>query len=203
MQMTPASPPEDGRPSSVAASHVNQNVETIAALYARAEDSLSHHQKIVERLTTWVGRPAAFYSILLLGSIWIAANVVMLGLGAAPPDPPPFFWLQGFVTFSALLVATMVLTTQNRQAKQAERRAQLDLQINLMAEQKVTKLISLLEKLRRDLPIVRRDDPVANAMAKTIDPHAVIAALEDTFDAPTERDDPATTARKSASKTTD
>ena len=128
--MTPASPPEDGRPSSVAASHVNQNVETIAALYARAEDSLSHHQKIVERLTTWVGRPAAFYSILLLGSIWIAANVVMLGLGAAPPDPPPFFWLQGFVTFSALLVATMVLTTQNRQAKQAERRAQLDLQVS-------------------------------------------------------------------------
>ncbi len=185
---TPGCETKGGRtslPSVVAASHLNQNVETIAALHTKAEETIGHHQRFIEWLTKFVGRPAAFYFILVTGCLWIVANLLAPTLGAAAPDPPPFFWLQGFVTFSALLVTTMVLTTQNRQAKQAERRAQLDLQVNLLAEQKVAKLIALLEELRRDLPVVpNREDPVAAAMTRTVDPHAVISALEDTFDAP-------------------
>jgi uncharacterized membrane protein len=172
------------RPSITAAAHVNQNVETIAALQAKAEETVSHHQRLIERLTAFVGRPVAFYSIIILVSSWIAFNLAAMRWGTTRPlDPPPFFWLQGAVALSALLVATMVLTTQNRQAKHAEKRSQLDLQVNLLAEQKVTKLIALLEELRRDLPVVPdRDDPVAAAMTRAVDPHAVISALEGTFE---------------------
>ncbi len=67
----------------------------------------------------------------------------------------------------------------------AERRSELDLQINLLSEQKLAKVIALLEELRRDIPpIHNREDPVAHAMTKPLDPRAVIWALEATFDAP-------------------
>jgi uncharacterized membrane protein len=96
------------------------------------------------------------------------------------PDPPPFEWLQGVVGLAALLTATMILTTQNRQAKLMERRMHLDLQVNLLTEQKTAKLIELLEELRRDLPNVRnRHDSEAEIMQHAAEPMRVIAALEE------------------------
>lgn len=74
----------------------------------------------------------------------------------------------------------MVLTTQNRQSRHAERHAQLDLQVNLLAEQKVAKLIALVEELRRDMPSVPdRVDPVAEGMTEPLDPEVVLTVLED------------------------
>jgi uncharacterized membrane protein len=88
------------------------------------------------------------------------------------------------MSLCALLVTTMVLTTQNRQAKRASHRGNLELQVNLVAEQKIAKLIALLEELRRDLPSVRnRVDVVADAMAEAVDPQAVLTVLEKDLEA--------------------
>ncbi len=158
---------------------VAQTVETIASLHARAEQHVSRHQRIVEFLTALLGRPGFFYVVLLIVSAWIGGNLAARFCGHAPWDAPPFYWLQGLVGLSALLMTIMVLITQNRQAHLAEQRAQLDLQINLLAEQKLSKLIALMEELRRDMPTVRdRHDPEAEAMTEAADPHAVLTALE-------------------------
>src|SRR5271163_2420297 len=75
------------------------------------------------------------------------------------------------VGLAALLTATMILTTQNRQAKLMEQRMHLDLQVNLLTEQKTAKLIELLEELRRDLPNVRnRHDSEAEIMQHAAEP---------------------------------
>ena len=74
-----------------------------------------------------------------------------------------------------MLTATLILITQNRQTQEAEQRSQLDLQVNLVAEQKIAKVIELLEELRRDLPTVRdRVDTKADAMARSVDAGAVL-----------------------------
>ena len=76
-------------------------------------------------------------------------------------------------------ITTIVVITQNRQLHLAERRAQLDLHVNLLAEQKIAKLVSLLEELRRDSPQIRdRRDPVAEQMSKATDARAVVEAIE-------------------------
>ena len=81
---------------------------------------------------------------------------------------------------AALLMTTVVLITQNRQAKLSERHMHLDLQVNLLTEQKTAKLIELLEELRRDLPNVRdRRDAEAEVMQRAAEPLRVIAALEE------------------------
>jgi uncharacterized membrane protein len=72
-----------------------------------------------------------------------------------------------------------ILTTQNRVAKLAQRRALLDLQVNLIAEEKIAKIVSLLEELRRDLPSVKnRRDSLAEAMTDAVDVHAVDETLD-------------------------
>jgi uncharacterized membrane protein len=165
--------------------HIAQNVETIAALRAHAEEGVGVHQRTVERFTASLGRPRTLYVIVLFVASWIAFNVLASRIGIRAFDPPPFTWLQGLIGVGALLMTTMVLTTQNRQTKHIEQRAHLDLQINLLAEQKAAKLIALVEELRRDMPTVRdRVDPVADAMQEAVDPRAVLTAMEETMESP-------------------
>lgn len=162
---------------------VTQTIEMIAAIHARAERRVDPHQRAIERITGTLGRPAFLYGVLVLVLLWIGENLVTRRLGRATWDPPPFYWLQGLVGLSALLMTIVVLITQNRMGKMAERRAQLDLQMSLLVEQKVTKLIELMEELRRDLPSVQnRVDPEVEAMTAVADPHAMLTALEVTLD---------------------
>jgi uncharacterized membrane protein len=135
---------------------------------------------MMEVVTTALGRPRTIYLTLLFVIGWIAFNVVATGVfGRQVIDPPPFFWLQGLVSLSALLMTTLVLITANRRTRNAEERSHLDLQVNLLAEHKAAKLIALIEELRRDLPMVQnRIDYEAEAMQEAVDPDAMLDALE-------------------------
>lgn len=157
----------------------------MASIRARAEQRLGKHQRMMEVATAALGRPHTVYVILLIVVGWVVFNVATPGLwGWRRVDPPPFFWLQGTVALSALLMTTLVLITENRQTRNAEERSHLDLQVNLLAEHKVAKLIALVEELRRDLPMVRdRIDREADAMQEAVDPHAMLDALEKAPDA--------------------
>ncbi len=157
-----------------------QEVESVASIRARTELRLDRHQRMMEVLTAALGRPRTVYATLSMVGGWVVFNgVTSKLLGWQTIDPPPFFWLQGVVALSALLMTTLVLITANRQTRNAEERSHLDLQVNLLAEHKVAKLIALVEELRRDLPMVPdRIDREADAMQKAVDPHAMLAALE-------------------------
>ena len=159
--------------------HLAQSIEMIAWLRDRSEGKIGGHQRAVEGFTRRLGRPLSLYIILVLVSCWVAGNLVSPHLGALALDPAPFFWMQGAVALAALLMTTVVLITQNRQGRHAEQRSHLDLQVNLLAEQKIAKLIALVEELRRDLPQVRdRVDPVAEAMKESVEPALIASILQ-------------------------
>jgi uncharacterized membrane protein len=177
------------KPGGELSEHVAQNIETIAQLHTEAEGRVGRNQRMIERVTASIGQPWAFYVILGVAVLWVAINTLGAIAGLPIVDPPPFLWLQALVSLSALLVTTMVLTTQNRQGQRAFQRGNLELQVNLVAEQKIAKLISLLEELRRDLPSVRdRVDPIAEAMAEAVDPQAVVTGLENDVEPDDKRD---------------
>jgi len=163
--------------------HISQNIDTITALHARNEKHVPRHQRLVEAVTTFFGRPTFLYIILLVITLWVLLNVFPRRFGGRQFDPPPFAWLEFSLSVSSLLMTTGILITQNRQEKLAEQRAQLTLQLNLLSEQKIAKLIGLIEELRSDLPNVKnRYDPEAEVMKQAADPHAVITALEETLE---------------------
>jgi uncharacterized membrane protein len=169
----------DAPETAAVSEHVAQNIETIAHLHAEAEHRVGRHQRAIERIGAVIGRPQSLYALAAIVVLWIAFNLAAPALGLRPVDAPPFFWLQGLVSLSALLMTTVVLTTQKRQARRTAQRDHLDLQVNLIAEQKIAKLIALIEELRRDLPSVRdRRDSVAEAMIEAVDTNAMVSALE-------------------------
>jgi uncharacterized membrane protein len=159
---------------------ISQNIEAVQDFYAREEQKISPSQRILERISRFIGRPVFIGITLLFVTLWMLANAVLHLFGMAEFDPAPFFWLQGIVGLSALLTATAVLAKQNRLAKLAEQRAHLDLKVTLLTEQKAAKLIDLLEELRRDLPNVKdRHDSDAVALQQSMNPDLVLAALDE------------------------
>jgi uncharacterized membrane protein len=161
--------------------HVEQNISTIIALRTKAEQEVTHHQRWIERITDFFGRPAFLLSLLYIVCLWMAFNLLPEKWNLVF-DPPPFDWLDKSISLGSLLITAGVMVRQSRQEQLAEGRAQLSLQINLLTEQKVTKLIALIEELRKDLPDVEdRNDPEAETMQQSADPHAVMDALEETF----------------------
>jgi uncharacterized membrane protein len=160
--------------------HINENIEGVVALQRREWDSTSASQRRFERVSRVVARPAYLMGILVFSLAWMAFNLSSPRFGIAPFDPPPFQWLEMLVSFVALVTTTVVLIAQNRQARFEQQRAHLDLQVNLLTEQKVAKVIHLLEELRRDLPMVRdRHDPQATSMQERADTAQLASALDE------------------------
>ena len=157
---------------------IEQNAQVNALLQQQAERSLTGLHRPLEQVGALLGRPAFLLSALGFFVLWIAMNLSRVARGGTPWDAPPFFWLQGLIGFLALLVTTIVLVSQARQAQIVEQRAQLSLQIALLTEQRTAKIIELLEELRRDLPSVPdRTDEEAGALAEASDPSAILGAL--------------------------
>jgi uncharacterized membrane protein len=160
--------------------HIEQNIESVVALQRREWEQTSVSQRRVERVSRFVGRPAYLVGILGFVVLWIASEWEAPKLGLKPFDPPPFSVLQGLLTLVALITTTIVLIAQNRQTKREQQHAHLDLQVNMLTEQKVTKLIHLMEELRRDLPMVRdRHDAQAMVMQERADTAQVLTAIEE------------------------
>jgi uncharacterized membrane protein len=168
-----------GAPESLSG-RINENIENIAAFQLREQEKLGESQRRLGSVGDIVGRPGYLLSLLSLILLWIAANGLGPRLGwASPIDPPPFAWLQGFLTLAGVVTTTVVLIAQNRHARLDSQRGHLGLQLNLLTEQKVTKLIHLLEELRHDLPMVEdRHDSEAVALQQHTDTAQVLSALE-------------------------
>jgi uncharacterized membrane protein len=158
---------------------VDQNIETIARIHKHMENEVDQPQRTIESVTAFLGRPRFLYIILTIVTLWIVANTFLVIVGLRAFDPVPFTWLLEAINLSSLLMTTMILITQNRQNGAAEQRRHLELQFEMLIEQKVTKVISLLEELRRDLPEVqKRLDPDVEVMKQPVDPHEVLTTLD-------------------------
>lgn len=158
---------------------VRRNINAVAGFYETEERKISGPQDFIEKTSSFAGRPGYLAFLVVFIALWIIANLLASRLGRVEFDPPPFFWLQGIVSLHALLIGTAVLIRQGRAAKLAEQHSHLDLQVNLLTESKVAKVIELLEELRRDLPnVANRHDPEVESMQTPASPHAVLSALE-------------------------
>jgi uncharacterized membrane protein len=178
----PSPSPAIGQPAAPHAAvppHVAETLDAIAELHKRSERQVPRYQRSIEASAAILGRSWTVFLIAGGVAAWTLLNVLLPQAGVTPPDPPPFAGLQVASSVGALLMATMVWATQNRQRQPVEERQRLELQISMLAEQKLTKVIALVEELRRDMPnVVNRVDPLADAMTQAVDPHAVADALK-------------------------
>ncbi len=133
----------------------------------------------IERLIRFVGRPWLAYALVIFLVAWLGADAVSVYLGGRAFDPSRFPWLQLVITVFSLTMTVLILIAENHQGMIAERRAQVTLQIALVSEQKIAKVIELIESLRRDAPGLpdRRDD-VATRMAEATDLRGALVEMD-------------------------
>jgi len=126
------------------------NVRTIAKLERDALLRRSAAERIGDRVASVAG--SATFAILHIGWFagWILVNVGVVP-GVPVFDPYPFNFLTLVVSLEAIFLSIFVLISQNRLTRQADRRAHLDLQINLLAEQEATMTLRLLQRICRHL----------------------------------------------------
>ena len=157
------------------------NLDLLTKFEDVEDAQISGAQLLIERISAFFGSPAYFAFAVSFIVLWVLANWYGARVGWQHVDPPPFFWLQGLVSSNALLLTVAVLIRQNRMAKVAAHRSHLDLQINLLSEQKVTKILQLVDELRRELTALRhRPDSQVEEMTKPADAHALMHAIKQT-----------------------
>jgi uncharacterized membrane protein len=160
--------------------NLDQNIDSVLEVRKREREQRSPAHRLVDRVSRIIGRP--LYLLILVGfaGVWITINIFAAHFGHAAFDPSPFALLDGILSLAALITTTVVLIAQNRQTRIEQQHMHISLQVNLVTEQKVAKIVNLLEELRRDLPMVKdRFDPKAASYAQETDALQVLTAIEE------------------------
>lgn len=158
---------------------VKAQFDTVEELYARQQANTSSTQGVIEALSAIFSHPVYFACLILLVLVWVILNEYAEVFSMPVFDARPFVLLQGIVGFNCLLITIAVLVRQNRLTRMEEKRAHLTLQAALLAEQKTSKIIQLLEELRHDLPNVQdRIDPEAEALQRKTDHRSMLDDID-------------------------
>lgn len=169
----------DRLPEAGASQALEENVEAIR----RWEQAALHARSKTEQLGDWVAKTAASGVVLCLHigwfSLWVLANSRLIP-GVAPFDAFPFPFLTMTVSLEAIFLTLFVLASQNRLARQADKRAHLDLQINLLAEREMTAVLRLLQDIAThlDIRVTVTPDKIRD-LAKETDVHALTHKLDE------------------------
>ncbi len=170
----------DNSPEANFPDHVGKAVRSVTRLHSEHHGRTTSPQRAVNRVAALMGRP---WFIALVGFTvvaWVAANLIAARLGVEAIDPPPFPWLEAATTIFALFVVMLVLVAQKHEDELNAHRDTLTLELAILSEHKIAKVIQLLEELRRDSPHVQdRDDPQAEQMAEPADAGSVLAAVRE------------------------
>ena len=157
-----------------------ENIDRLAEYQDREDAEVSRLQATIEAVSRLFGSSVYFACVIGFIAVWIGVNLWGAQAGWSHVDAPPFFWLQGLVSANALLLTIAVLIRQNRMAKLAARRAHLDLHINLLTEKKVSRVLEVVDEMRKAMGHVAPDDRQAQDLAMAADPEAILTAIKET-----------------------
>jgi uncharacterized membrane protein len=131
---------------------LDENLETIAHWEKAELHRRSKAEQLSDRITVIIasGPVLLFHAVWFL--VWIAANTHLIP-GIKAFDPFPFQLLTMTVSLEAIFLALFVLASQNRLASHSEKRAHLDLQINMLAEREMTAILQLLDDITTHLKV--------------------------------------------------
>lgn len=175
MNTGPTVPPPD--PPNLAAV-LNRNIASLQARRAGEERGASAQEKIAEAVTRFTGSMTFVYIHLALFGFWIVANAgLMPGLKAWDPS---FVILATEASVEAIFLSTFVLISQNRAAALADKRADLDLQINLLSEHEITRLLSVAIAIAKKSGVELRNLPELSELERDVAPEAVLDRIEKT-----------------------
>jgi uncharacterized membrane protein len=158
---------------------LGKNIRDIAELEQRALHQRSTADKVSDSINRTTGSaPFALFHLTFF-LLWILINTRVLSV-IDPFDPFPFSFLTLVVSLEAIFLSVFVLMSQNRMTRQADKRAHLDLQVDMLAEQELTAILQMVQALckKQGVEVTLRDERLKELIKET-DVHRVAAALDD------------------------
>lgn len=155
-----------------------ENVEAMRRLEHAQLRRRTAADRIASGIARFCGSMAFVWLHVLVFALWIGYNVLP---GLQPFDPYPFTFLTLVVSLEAIFLSTFILISQNYEMRVAEQRNQLDLQINLLAEQENTKILQVLEQIARKVGAHVDDDPQIRALEEATRPDSLVSQIEDAY----------------------
>ena len=165
-------------PSTTHDDPLRKNIESIMELEKKAFHSRSPAEHVADRVTKFAGSaPFIILHIIWFGG-WILINE---GLIPHIPafDPFPFSFLTLVVSLEAIFLTLLVLMSQNRMNKEADKRAHLDLQVNMLGEQESTRILKMVHQIGKQLGIKEEMDDSIKQLARDTDVHQLAKTLEE------------------------
>ncbi|MDB5448665.1 MAG: hypothetical protein JWQ97_3982 [Phenylobacterium sp.] len=179
--------PDDSPDARDMAALLRRNIEAMRAQRARDEAQASWGEKLAARITDFTGSLPFVWVHAVLVAGWVAANLGLIP--GVPRFDRSFVILATVASVEAIFLSTFVLISQNRIAAIADKRADLDLQINLLAEYEITQLVKLTTKIAERLHVEGARDPQLEQIAEEVAPEAVLEELDAEADRPRRRHD--------------
>jgi uncharacterized membrane protein len=154
---------------------VERNIEALLARHKQDEEKKTLENKVADRVTGFTGSMLFVYIHLALFGGWIIWNLGWIGL---KPFDPSFVVLAMIASVEAIFLSTFVLISQNRMNAQADKRADLNLQVSLLSEHEVTRLITMVSEIARKMDIKEAYHPEIEELSKDVQPEKVLDTME-------------------------
>ena len=147
---------------------LRENIETILRLESAALRQRTAADRIADTIADFTGTFGFLLLHVIWFGLWITANLGLLPF-LRPFDPYPFQLLCMTVSMEGVLLATFVLIKQNRTGYLSNRRDHIDLQINLLAEREVTRLLQLVESIATKMGVPVRAETIDLAKETSVE----------------------------------
>ncbi len=124
----------------------------LSAFRAQAAKDRSLPVRVADKLTSGIGSIPFLIFHVCLFTFWIGLNLRILAVGQ-PFDPFPFGLLTLMMTLEQSLLTIFIIISQNRASETADLRNEMDLQINILAEEEISKIIHMLRLIGEKMDI--------------------------------------------------
>lgn len=155
---------------------LERNIRLLSERRRREEEAVSVQDRLAATVTRFAGSMGFVYLHIVVLGVWISAN---LGLVAGLPRwDPTFIILAIGASVEAIFLSTLMLIAQNRMAVADAKRADLDLQISLLAEHEITKVAALLEAVAQRVGVPVEADRELQEVKQDVAPEEVLDQIE-------------------------
>lgn len=155
---------------------LTRNIEALRSRREAAAEARHFGERFADVMTAFAGSMTFIYLHAAVYGLWIAVNLGLIP--GVPQFDKTFVILATESSVEAIFLSTFVLISQNKMAAAADTRADLDLQINLLAEHELTKVASMVASIMEHLGMAAYQDSEVKEITRDIAPEAVLDELE-------------------------
>jgi len=155
---------------------LDRNINALCERRHREAKKASWQERLADAITRFAGSMTFVYLHLLIFGLWIVANLHWIP--GVPAWDESFVVLAMAASVEAIFLSTFVLITQNRMAADADKRADLDLQISLLTEHEITKLATLTSEIAHRLGVKTGVQGELEEVKRDVAPERVLDKIE-------------------------